>query len=137
MKPVNWELAGKPCIGILTNPLSGRNRRKSLPLSQILSGQPEVLQKTVQTVEEVSEALIEFGRKKVNILAISGGDGTVQAVLTIMFTSRPFSILPQLIVLEGGTTNMIAGDVGVSGSQAEALRRLIGWMQNGCNSDRQ
>lgn len=115
--------------------MSGKNRRRPAPFSQILSDQPEVLQKTVQTVEEICEALIEFGRKNVDILVISGGDGTVQAVLTAMFNSRPFSILPQLIVLEGGTTNMIAGDVGVSGSQADALHRLIGWIQNGCCAD--
>ena len=131
MTPVNWELASKPCIGVLINPLSGKNRRGSAPLSQVLSDHTEVLRKTVQTPEDVGEALAEFGRQKVNILVISGGDGTVQAVLTIIFDRRPFPTLPQLIVLEGGTTNMIAGDVGVPGNQGDAMRRLLKWVKDG------
>lgn len=135
MTPVNREFASKPCIGVLTNPLSGNNRRGSAPLSQVLSDHPEVLRKTVQTPEEVCDALAEFGRQKVSILVISGGDGTVQAVLTIIFDRRPFSTLPQLIVLEGGTTNMIAGDVGVSGNQDDAVRRLLKWVKAGHSAD--
>ena len=131
MTPVNWGSANKPCIGVLTNPLSGKNRRGSALLSPVISEHPEVLQQTVQTPEDVCEALIEFGRQNVNILVISGGDGTVQAVLTIIFSRQPFTTLPKLIVLEGGTTNMIAGDVGVSGNQDDALRRLFKWIQAG------
>ena len=61
----------------------------------------------------------------VNTIAISGGDGTVNAVLNALFAHHPFPRLPLLAVLRGGTTNMTAGDVGLRGRPDRALRRLI------------
>jgi hypothetical protein len=60
-------------------------------------------------------------------LAINGGDGTVQAVLTNLFHHQPFSILPMLAVLQSGTTSMTARDVGFSGSRVKSLQKLFNW----------
>lgn len=121
-------------IGVLINPLSGKNRKGSTSITQILNTHPEVLQQKVQTPEDVLEALVDFGRKNVNILVISGGDGTVQAALTVLFQHKPFVNQPQIIVLAGGTTNMIAGDVGVTGSQSKALCCLLQLKQRSIDS---
>ncbi len=130
MVPATLESCYKPRIGVLINPLSGKNRRIYGTLSRILDGHSKVLQKKVRTPQDVYDVLAEFGRLNVNILVISGGDGTVQAVLTVLFHHHPFATQPQLIVLEGGTTNMIAGDVGVPGNQASALHRILLWMES-------
>ncbi len=121
-------------IGVLINPLSGKNRQGLTGITRIINKHPEVLQQKVETPQDVLEALLEFGRKKVNLLIISGGDGTVQAVLTVLFQMKLFVTQPQLIVLPGGTTNMIAGDVNVSGNQDKVLRRLLQLMQKSIDS---
>jgi hypothetical protein len=79
----------------------------------------------------VHNALVDFADQDVDLVVISGGDGTVQAVLTVLFHQHPFAKQPQLMVLEAGTTNMIAGDVGVLGNQNQALSRLFQWVQTG------
>lgn len=120
-----------PRVGVLINPLSGKNRQGTATVMQALREHPEVLQHTVQGPQDVYNALLDFSRKTVNIVVISGGDGTIQAVLTVLFHHQPFISLPQLIVLEGGTTNMIAGDIGIKGNQSRALHRLFTWLETG------
>ncbi|MDK9707561.1 MAG: diacylglycerol kinase family protein [Desulforhopalus sp.] len=118
-------------IGVLYNPLSGKNRQAPGVLPRIISGYPKVLLKEIRTPHAVHDALVDFARQDINLIVISGGDGTVQAVLTVMFTRQPFVTHPQLVVLEAGTTNMIAGDVGLSGDQHRALQGLFAWALTG------
>ena len=120
-----------PRIGVLINPLSGKNRQESAAILQTLGEHPDILQHTVQDPQDVYNALFDFSQKKVNTVVISGGDGTIQAVLTVLCHHQPFTSLPQLIVLEGGTTNMIAGDIGITGNQSRALHRLFTWIETG------
>ena len=118
-------------IGVLYNPLSGKNRQAPGVLPRILSGYPQVLLKEIRTPREVHDALFDFARQGINLVVISGGDGTVQAALTVLFTRQPFVICPRLVVLAAGTTNMIAGDVGISGDQHRALQGLFDWARTG------
>jgi len=118
-------------IGVLTNPLSGTNRKGMKTLSETISKYPQAFHKNVQTPQDIYEALFDFASHGVDLIVISGGDGTVQAVLTVLFNHQPFAKQPQLVVLEAGTTNMIAGDVGILGDQNKALRRLFQWAHNG------
>ena len=134
MEPASLQSGENVRIGVLINPLSGKNRQESTSISQIINEHPEVLQQKVQTPDDVLGALVDFGRRHVNLLVISGGDGTVQAVLTVLLEIKPFVTQPQLIVLAGGTTNMIAGDAGVPGNQEKALRRLLQLGQNSVGS---
>ncbi len=131
MTPDPLKLNTTDRIGILSNPLSGKNRQKPESLSHIIDTYPEVLQQQVRTPEDIHTALAKFSRQNISILVINGGDGTVQAVLTDLFLHTPFATLPSIVVLAGGTTNMIAGDVGVPGNQDHALQRLIQWLQTG------
>ena len=109
--------------GILFNPEAGRNRRGG---EKILSALKEAgLVRCVETPEETSAALTELARAGANHLIVSAGDGTVQACLTALFHKRPFGQIPPLSVLPGGTTNLIAGDVGPKGSQARSVERLL------------
>ena len=131
MAPVILKSGQGPRIGVLTNPLSGKNRKGLETISQTISEYPQAIQHNVKTPRDVHDALIDFASHNVDLVVISGGDGTVQAVLTILFHHQPFTTQPQLIVLEAGTTNMIAGDVGVLGDQNKALHRLFKWAQTG------
>jgi hypothetical protein len=85
----------------------------------------------VRTPGDVHDALTDFARQGLGLIVISGGDGTVQAALTVLFTHRPFAACPPLVVLAAGTTNMIAGDIGLGGYQHRALHRLFAWARTG------
>ena len=116
-------------IGMLNNPLSGGNRSGLQKIRETAAAvRPIVLQEEVQTPSDVAAALADFARQGVNILAINGGDGTVQAVLTAIFHKKSFETMPLLAVLpSAGTTSMIAGDVGLKGSREIALQNLFSW----------
>ena len=120
-----------PRIGVLINPLSGGNRNGLGTIRKTIADYPHSLQADVQTPREVLNALSSFGRKEVDLVVVNGGDGTVQAVLTALFRDRPFKTLPLLVVLQSGTTSMIAGDVGFVGARVKVLRRLFRWAKTG------
>jgi len=119
-------------IGILNNPLSGGNRKGLEKIREAAAAaRPDVLQREVQTPEDVTQTLFDFARQGVNILVVNGGDGTVQAALTSIFHHRFFETKPALAVLpSAGTTSMIAGDVGLKGSRMGALQKLFSWARS-------
>jgi diacylglycerol kinase family enzyme len=117
-------------LGVISNPLSGGNRRGLTAIHRVLVGQPHVLHRRVQTPEETAEALADFARKEVAVVAVNGGDGTIQAVLTGLFYRQPFEQLPLLALLRAGTDSVIPGDVGLRGSRESGLRRLLKWTRN-------
>ena len=131
MAPTKSQSSNKLLVGVLTNPLSGKNRQSTSIFAEMMSEYPEVAHLNVQTPGDVHAALVELSRRRIDILVINGGDGTVQAVLTTLRHHQPFAVQPQLVVLAGGTTNMIAGDVGVSGNRMKVLQRLVLWIQTG------
>ena len=124
-------------LGMLNNPLSGGNRKGLQGIRKTATAMlPEVLQREVQTPEEVASSLADFAQREVNIIVINGGDGTVQAALTAIFQKKCFETMPVLAVLpSAGTTSMIAGDVGLKGSRKGALQRLDRWarIKNGAD----
>ncbi len=122
-----WLDGRKLRVGLLTNPYSGRNRRWGLrAANRVLADYPEVYRQEVRTPAEVAAGLAEFARQELDIVAINAGDGTVQAALTALLQA-PAEWRPLLALLRGGTANMTAGDVGLPGSSAKALRRLLHW----------
>ncbi len=119
-------------MGVLNNVLSGRNRKRGLePVLRVLKEHPQVLHREVQTPADITSALDDFAHHEVNVVAINGGDGTVQAVLTALFNRPSFETLPLLAILAGGTTNMSAGDVSHPGNPARVLARLLTWAWDG------
>lgn len=118
-------------IGMLSNPLSGGNRKGLEGIRKVLTGHPQVTHREVQTPANVASALADFAREEVDIVAVNGGDGTIQAVLSALFHRSPFEAVPLLAVFRSGTTSLIAGDVGLQGSRDRALQKLIAWARTG------
>ena len=58
-------------IGILTNPLSGTNRKGMKTLSETISKYPQTFHKNVQTPQDIYEALFDFANYNVDF---EGGD---------------------------------------------------------------
>jgi hypothetical protein len=117
-------------VGILHNPLSGRNRWKPDLFQEILSRYPEVQCAEVHTPANILEALKTFAKGQVNCLVVNGGDGTIQATMGALFHHRPFSTLPRLAVLPAGTSNLIAGDVGLGKFEPNTLDRFLAIAQS-------
>jgi len=119
-------------VGVISNPLSGRNRRGGLDgIRRLLQNHPDISHREVHTPGEAREALDAFAAEDVNLLAVNSGDGTIQAVLTLLFTGNGFRSMPRLALLRGGTTNMTHQDLGLPGSGVDALSRLLNWLHHG------
>jgi len=125
-----------PKIGVLINPLSGGNRNGLGAIRSLIDQYPRVVHCDVQTPQDVLGALVDFARRDVDLVAVNGGDGTVQAVLTHLFHHQPFARLPMLAVLQSGTTSMTARDVGFSGSRVKSLKKLFRWATAGDGTPR-
>jgi len=125
-----------PRVGVIINPLSGGNLNGLDDIRRIIDDHPQVVHCDVQTPQDVLAALRDFARQQVELLAVNGGDGTVQAVLTALFHHQPFEINPLLAVLQSGTTSMTARDVGFSGSRVRSLRKLFNWVATGTGDSR-
>ncbi len=110
---------------LLYNPLSGFNRRHPGLAAQEASGHELATVHAVRSPAEVQAALAELAKAPPDLLIVCGGDGTVQAVLTVLFTRKPFALVPPLAVLAAGTTNMIAADAGLPGNPVQNVRSLL------------
>jgi hypothetical protein len=121
LAPLNRRLR----VGLITNPGSGRNRSGLSRVRRLCADIPALGYQEAGDPDEISAALAELSRFGPDVLAVNGGDGTVQAVLTALFRDRPFEQTPLLALLPGGTTNMSAGDVGLRGRMPGALQRLL------------
>ncbi len=120
-------LSGRNRLGLLINPLSGGNRSGMGRIKKTLAEYPEISHCEVQTPSDVASALTEFASKEINVVAVIGGDGTVQAVLTALFHLKLFPKLPLLAILRSGTDSMISRDVGLKGNPHRAMQRLLHW----------
>lgn len=119
-------------LGVISNPLSGSNKRRGLSaVRRFLAERPGILHREARSAAEVAAVLRDFACADVNLIAVNSGDGTVQAVLTSLFAEQLFRPLPLLALLCGGTTNMTSKDLGLTGSRIGALRRLIAWAHHG------
>ncbi len=112
-------------IGLLRNPRSGANLRGAAAMHDALAAHPNLPSRDVVDPASVDAALAEMADRGVDTIAISGGDGTVNAVLNTIFGRNPFPRRPLLAVLRGGTANMTARDIGMRGRQHRALPSLI------------
>lgn len=114
-----------PRIGVLINRKSGRNRASLTELRRLIVQSPEVIAHETSGQAEALQALRALSRDGVDVLAIAGGDGTLQHVFNRLFNERIFKTMPPLAVLPGGTTNMIAYDIGAARKPAKELKALL------------
>jgi hypothetical protein len=124
-----------PKVGLISNRQSRRNRRGLDEIGAVVAAAPDVLHVATDGIGMLDEALSEFARREVGLLVISGGDGTVQNVLTRLFEASYFERVPTLAILPRGTANTTAADVGLRGRAESALRRLLAATRDGTLAD--
>ena len=116
------EFAGP--IGLIVNPRSQRNRERLEQLRAIYRSADRIVVRELANVSEIPDALEEFERAGATLIAVSGGDGTIQATITAML-SESRSGRPPLAVLAGGMTNVIGHQVGIPGKPDSGLAALL------------
>lgn len=121
-------------IGVLTNPLSGGNKKGGRAVQTLLASYPEILHRNATNPGQMLRVLTDFAETDTDLIVINGGDGTIQAVLTILEREKLFTRPPLLALLCAGTTSMLPRDVGVAGSPTAALQRIIEWSK-GADTD--
>ncbi len=89
-----------------------------------LSGLTGVEHRLCEAMDDLPALLTDMLATGPKVLAVNGGDGTLQAVLTALL-GGDFDKLPVLCALPGGSTNMSAGDLGARGSLRKALAALL------------
>ncbi len=113
-------------IGIIANPHSKMNKRNpelSAALAYIL-GEQGYFENT-QSLGHLRYVARKFYEKKIKILAINGGDGTLSQTLTAFIKEYGDTPLPKICVLKGGTINIVAQNLGIKGTPEQVLYRLV------------
>ncbi len=119
-------------IGIVSNPLSRRNRRHpelARRLREVLGDEGEVVE--ASTPEELERAVERLRAAGVDVLGLAGGDGTGQVVLTAWARAAPGAPLPRLLLLRAGTMNTVAHGHGIRGTPEQLLREVVARRRQG------
>jgi hypothetical protein len=125
MAPRETNAAASRRIGLIINPRSHANKADPIQMDAVLARHPEISHASPVNAGALHEALRSFASDRIEILVISGGDGTVRDVLSALATSD-FSSLPEIAILSAGNTNLAGRVLGSPGHGARALEKLIG-----------
>ncbi|MGM0577875.1 MAG: diacylglycerol/lipid kinase family protein [Myxococcota bacterium] len=113
-------------VGVILNPMSGRNRGRGEAIDRlewIVGDRGEVFR--CADPDSLRRAAEDFRRKGLDVLAVSGGDGTNSMVLTAFREVYGDAPLPLLALLRGGTMNTVANGVGAPRGKPEGLLRAL------------
>ena len=111
-------------IGLIINPLSHANRLDPIQMDGILARHPEIARAAPADPAALRAALRIFASDGIELLVISGGDGTVRDVLSAL-AAMEFSPLPEIAILTAGDTNLAGRVLGSPGRGARALGKLL------------
>ena len=116
-----------PGIGVIVNPKARQNKRDpkaATRLSRTLGDHGVV--RTASSHEELARIAEDFRKLDIDVLGISGGDGTNGVTLTGFLKVWADEPLPPVAFLRGGTMNTVANAVGVPRGKPDGLlARLI------------
>ncbi len=109
-------------IGVVLNPRSRRNLRDPRAQARLARtlGDHGVV-RAARSIDELYRIAEDFRRDDIDVLAISGGDGTNHVTLTGFIDVYGHATMPQVALLRGGTMNTVANSVGVSRGGPEGL----------------
>ncbi|MES2002716.1 MAG: acylglycerol kinase family protein [Pseudomonadota bacterium] len=116
----------RPRIALLSNPRSTGNIAQLPRIREFCADHPDIFHYEVEHAHQIGEAMRTIAQVRPKVLAINGGDGTVQAALTELYNGGHFGDeRPPVAVLPSGKTNLIAIDLGARGDPIASLERLI------------
>ena len=111
-----------PGIGVVLNPRSGRNLRDPGAARRLVRALgPHGVMRQARSIEELYRIAEDFRDVGIDVLAISGGDGTNHVTLTGFLDVYGGATMPQVALLRGGTMNTVANSVGVRHGRPDGL----------------
>lgn len=123
-----------PGVGVIYNPRSSYNRRHANAARRLerTLGDRGVVRKT-DSIEALHRTAEEFKKLDIDLLCISGGDGTNGVTLTGFLAAYAGGRLPKIAILRGGTANTLADSIGIPRARPETLleRVLKAYASNG------
>ncbi len=100
-------------LGLIINTKAGTYRRSARVRKSLEHLSHHAETEYLDDFSALPKILSRMGQKHCDYLAISGGDGTIQAILTRLAEDAIFKFQPILILLPHGTTNMTAKDASI------------------------
>lgn len=123
-------------VGVLTNMRAGRKNARLQRVLSFLKDYPDIPHVETENYQHVREALASLTHQGVDVLAVNGGDGTLQHTLTELLRDETQSVLPMIAPLCGGRTNMNALVIGSQRNTVAALAQLLATAKNGDMAER-
>lgn len=114
-----------PGIGVINNPKSRQNKKHPTRIKTLgyILGE-EGSSKATNSIDELEDCLKDFRKRKIDILAINGGDGSNHVTLTKLIEVYKGQPLPKISLLRGGTLNTISASFGIKGDPQYLLHNL-------------
>ncbi len=121
-------------FGVIINPYAkmnmGSRSREITGQISLLAGRDALVQ-TSRDIPSLEKILKQFQEKKIHYLAISGGDGTIHNVISSWIKVNECSP-PPILVLRGGTMNIVADSLRIKGNPYKIFRRFYEiWQEDG------
>ncbi len=115
-----------PGIGVVLNPHSKRYKKNPEKLKRMgfIVGDKGSCEST-KDLHDIRRVAEEFKEKQIDILALSGGDGTNHKTLTTFIQVYGEVPLPKVTFLRGGTLNTVAFSCGIYGTPEKILSNLL------------
>lgn len=113
-------------IGVVLNPHSRKykqNPAKAKKMSFIVGDKASC--RTTQDLDDLRHVAQDFKDREIDILAISGGDGTNHCTLTSFIDVYGDKPLPKIAILRGGTLNTVANSFDIKGTPEGLLSNLL------------
>jgi diacylglycerol kinase family enzyme len=109
-------------IGVILNPKSRRNLKDPGAVDRLARtlGDHGIV-RLARSIDELHRIAEDFKRLDIDVLGISGGDGTNHVTITGFLSVYGGRALPPLAFLRGGTMNTVANSVGVARGKPEGL----------------
>lgn len=119
------ERIDKSRIAFITNEQGGHNKRKSHKEFDDVVASIDAPHKKITNEDDALQALISLSSLKPKTIFINGGDGSVDMIIRHIRNNNIFGVEPSLVLLKGGTTNLIHRDVGLKGTPIKAVKKII------------
>jgi diacylglycerol kinase (ATP) len=123
-------------IGVLTNLRAGRVSPAAARTHAVLAERWDVLHRETRSSDEVDAALLDFAAAGVELLAVNGGDGTLQRALTQILGAEAGGWRPLVAPLRGGRTNTSALSLGADRNPGRGLTAILEAVRSDSLADR-
>lgn len=115
-----------PGIGIISNPFARVNKRdpEHNTLMWYIMGNRGQFEVT-NTLSDLGRVCKEFQQRDIGTIGIVGGDGTISLTLSAIAEAYQSSPLPKIMLLRGGTVNVVAANLGIFGKPKDVMSDFI------------